>query len=76
VRWQPNLLLINDPNLLPTIYHHRSDKTPHYNSSLKSVESVVEAKSWKIHRNARRRIAKPVSYSFEQSEHGLVIYDF
>ncbi|KAF1846876.1 cytochrome P450 [Cucurbitaria berberidis CBS 394.84] len=59
VRWQPNLLLLNDPTLLPIIYNHRSDKTPHYNSSLKSVESIVEAKSWKVHRNARKRISKP-----------------
>ncbi|KAF2012416.1 cytochrome P450 [Aaosphaeria arxii CBS 175.79] len=59
VRWQPNLLLVNNPILLPIIYHHRSEKTPHYNSSTTGVEGIIESKTWQTHRIARTRISQP-----------------
>lgn len=60
IRWQPNLLLVNDPSYLPLIYNHKADKTPHYNMSTSGVEGLVEAQNWEDHRNRRKRIFWPV----------------
>ncbi|ETS76485.1 hypothetical protein PFICI_11872 [Pestalotiopsis fici W106-1] len=56
VRWQPNLLLINDPTMLPKIYHLRANKTRHYNHSPSDVKGMVEESDWQKHRAKRHRI--------------------
>ncbi|KAH8200943.1 hypothetical protein TruAng_004881 [Truncatella angustata] len=56
VRWQPNLLLINDPTMLPKIYHLRANKTPHYNHSPSDAKGMVEENDWQKHREKRHRI--------------------
>ena len=61
VRWQPNMLLINDPTMLPKIYHLRANKTPHYNHSPSDAKGMVEENDWQKHRAKRHRIDPPVS---------------
>ncbi|KAF4616258.1 hypothetical protein G7Y89_g15148 [Cudoniella acicularis] len=56
VRWQPNMLLINDPTMLPKIYHLRANKTPHYNHSPSDAKGMVEENDWQKHRAKRHRI--------------------
>lgn len=61
VRWQPNMLLINDPTVLPKIYHLRANKTPHYNHSPSEAKGMVEENDWQKHREKRHRIDPAVS---------------
>ncbi|KAF4625680.1 hypothetical protein G7Y89_g12484 [Cudoniella acicularis] len=54
VQWQPNLLLVNDPEMLPNIHHPKSNKTPHYNMFTSGIEGLVQVKDWEKHRDFKK----------------------
>ncbi|KAI0437384.1 cytochrome P450 monooxygenase [Xylaria telfairii] len=53
VRAAPNLLAVNDPHLLPLIYHRRADKTM----------SIPPTQDWREHARKRKRVASSFSLS-------------
>lgn len=61
MRITPTLLLVNDPEKLPELYHRKVDKTSHYiTGSFGETESLFNMRSHKTHAAFRRHVAGPV----------------
>lgn len=62
VRAAPNLLAVNDPKLLPTIYHRRVDKTDVYTVGvLGEIAPPFQTLKHDEHAAKRKRVASSVS---------------
>lgn len=73
VRVAPNLLVFNDPKLLPVVYHRYADKTDFYSAGiLGRVTPPFQAKDHKEHANKRKRIAASVSGKSNRSSFLLI----
>lgn len=58
VRAAPNLLAVNDPRLLPVIYHRRANKTDVYTTGvLGDLAPPFQTIDWKEHARKRKRVA-------------------
>ncbi|CAH0054698.1 unnamed protein product [Clonostachys solani] len=58
VRAAPNLLAVDDPRLLPTIYHRRANKTDVYTTGvLGDLAPPFQTLDWKDHARKRKRVA-------------------
>ncbi|KAF2799617.1 cytochrome P450 monooxygenase [Melanomma pulvis-pyrius CBS 109.77] len=58
VRAAPNLLAVNDPRLLPEIYHRRANKTDIFTQAiLGEIAPPLECKDWREHAVRRKRVA-------------------
>lgn len=66
VRYGPNALIVNDPMMLPTIYHRKADKTSVYAPNF-GVSTVFTMQSHVDHVAARRRVAHAVSLQYQLS---------
>ena len=63
VRAAPNLLAVNDPLLLPQIYHRRVDKTDVYATGVLSELALpFQTIKHEDHGAKRKRVANSVSY--------------
>lgn len=61
VRAAPNLLAVNDPKLLPTIYHRRVDKTDVYTVGvLGEIAPPFQTLKHEAHAAKRKRVASSV----------------
>lgn len=68
VRAAPNLLAINDPKLLPAIYHRRVDKTDTYTVGvLGEVAPPFQTLKHEEHAAKRKRVAPSVCLSSMQT---------
>jgi len=62
IRVAPNLLVFNDPMLLPTVYHRYADKTDFYSPGiLGRVTPPFQTKDHKEHALKRKRVAPSVT---------------
>lgn len=62
IRVAPNLLVFDDPKLLPKVYHRYADKSDFYSAGiLGSVTPPFQTKEHKEHAAKRKRIAGSVS---------------
>ena len=58
VRAAPNLLAVNDPRMLPEIYHRRANKTDIFTKAiLGDLAPPLETKDWREHAQKRKRVA-------------------
>ncbi|KAK1634586.1 cytochrome P450 monooxygenase [Colletotrichum phormii] len=58
VRAAPNLLAVNDPRLLPAIYHRRANKTDVYTPGvLGDLAPPFQELDWREHARKRKRVA-------------------
>lgn len=64
VRAAPNLLAVNDPHLLPVIYHRRADKTDVYTTGvLGDLAPPFQTQDWREHARKRKRVASSFALS-------------
>ncbi|KAI1502628.1 cytochrome P450 monooxygenase [Biscogniauxia marginata] len=64
VRAAPNLLAVNNPYLLPTIYHRRANKTDVYTTGvLGDLAPPFQTQNWHEHARKRKRVASSFSLS-------------
>ncbi|RYP36604.1 hypothetical protein DL767_003308 [Monosporascus sp. MG133] len=64
VRVAPNVLSINDPHLLPTVYHRRDDKTDVYTPGvLGDTAPPFQTLPWLEHTRKRKRVASSFALS-------------
>ncbi|OJJ49987.1 hypothetical protein ASPZODRAFT_58830 [Penicilliopsis zonata CBS 506.65] len=64
VRITPTLLLVNDVERLPDVYHRNADKTGHYvTGSFGEAESLFNMRSHKTHAAFRKHVAGPYNFS-------------
>lgn len=64
VRAAPNLLAVNDPHLLPLIYHRHANKTDVYTTGvLGELAPPFQTIDWKEHARKRKRVASSFALS-------------
>ncbi|RYP02833.1 hypothetical protein DL764_005574 [Monosporascus ibericus] len=64
VRAAPNLIAVNDPRLLPIIYHRHADKTDVYTPAvLGDVAPPFQTQGWAEHARKRKRVASSFALS-------------
>ncbi|KAI1074444.1 cytochrome P450 monooxygenase [Whalleya microplaca] len=64
LRAAPNLLSVNDPYMLPVIYHRRANKTDVYTTGLLGdIAPPFQTLDWKEHARKRKRVAHSFALS-------------